>query len=359
MAMLAVVAEGARTARSLRVPSLVVFVTVMVACATSIGTVGRTILQEREILQAFEDADARIVGFDLVDATVMPEDGAVERLAGISTIEWALGLASPFDVRSARVPGAEPVGARQVVGDAENLRFSSDDPGAYVNGALMERLGLTAAAGAVEDRAGRTFPVEGTYAATGSLSDLDAFVLIRPSADEHITARRFVVAATLVEDVPAVVSAGVDAIGVEPAEVEVAQATGLGDVRSVVAGTVGQYGRTLVVVVLAITLALGALTMFAAVTARRRDFGRRRALGASRADVVTIVVVSALAAAIPGAVIGVAAGSGLLRTATGQWPSYEFPLAVGFLSVVVVAAAALPPALSAAFQDPVRVLRTP
>jgi len=40
----------------------------------------------------------------VVDATVMPEDGAVERLAGISTIEWALGLASPFDVRSARVP---------------------------------------------------------------------------------------------------------------------------------------------------------------------------------------------------------------------------------------------------------------
>lgn len=354
-----VIAEGLRTARSLRIQSLAVCLTVAASCVVSIATVGRSVEQEREILAVFDSSEARVVVFEPADASVAIVPGAVGRLERVNTVDWVIGVSAPFDVKRSSLPGAAPVAARYATGSSEDLRFSGDDPGAYVSAEAMRRLGLRAAAGAIEDRLGRVIPVEGSYSTSGALRDLNAFVLVRTSAHEDTEIRRFLVAATRTEDVPSAVRAGIAAIGVAAGDVAVTQNVALGEVRSVVAGTVGRYGRDLVVLALTITLALGALTMFASVAGRRKDFGRRRALGASRGDVITVVVSSATAAAAPGAVIGVVAGSTVLRGTTGQWPSPAFPCAVGLLAILTMVVAALPPAVVAAYQDPLRALRTP
>jgi hypothetical protein len=69
---------------------------------------------------------------------------------------------------------------------------------------------------------------------------------------------------------------------------------------------------------------------YSSVTLRKQDFGRRRALGATRTNIVTLVAV------------------------------HYFPVAaIATLALIVTIIAALPPALIAAQRDPVRVLRVP
>ncbi|MGH8874232.1 MAG: FtsX-like permease family protein [Acidimicrobiia bacterium] len=106
-------------------------------------------------------------------------------------------------------------------------------------------------------------------------------------------------------------------------------------------------------------LALTALTIYAAVTTRRRDFGRRRALGASRPDIMILILAQSLTVALVGATGGIVAGTILVQRAVAAAPDAGFALAVGVLAVAVAAVAALGPAVVAAYRDPVRILRVP
>lgn len=81
--------------------------------------------------------------------------------------------------------------------------------------------------------------------------------------------------------------------------------------------------------VLGVGVAIVTVTMLGAVSSRRRDFGRRRALGASRSSLITLVLIHTAVAAVTG------------------------------LCVLVALLGALIPALAAAYRDPMRILRVP
>ena len=110
---------------------------------------------------------------------------------------------------------------------------------------------------------------------------------------------------------------------------------------------------------LGVSLVLVGLVVYGSVTLRRQDFGRRRALGARRSDVVALVGAQSGLVALLGVSLGVVAGSLAVWRLTGQLPDVPFTLAVGALVLLAVLVASIPPALVAAFRDPVRVLRVP
>ncbi|WP_318152897.1 FtsX-like permease family protein [Microbacterium helvum] len=91
---------------------------------------------------------------------------------------------------------------------------------------------------------------------------------------------------------------------------------------------------------------------------RRNDLGRRRALGMSRHALVAFIVVRTGVAALAGGLIGVLAGTVALALLGTAVPPL-FVAAIGVLAVIAALAASIPPALAAAYSDPVRVLRTP
>lgn len=97
---------------------------------------------------------------------------------------------------------------------------------------------------------------------------------------------------------------------------------------------------------------------FADTLVRRDDLGRRRALGMSRNALIAFIVVRTAVAAVGGAALGMIAGSVILG-ALATAPPPDFVAAVGLLAVIAALAASVPPALAAAYTDPVRVLRTP
>src|SRR5690606_39708076 len=111
----------------------------------------------------------------------------------------------------------------------------------------------------------------------------------------------------------------------------------LADLQAAVGADLGTFGRTLLL-------------------------GRRRALGATRTTILTLVLartlLPALLPALLGAVIGTAAGLWI----AGQWaatPPRTFTAGTATLAVLAALASTLPPATYAAGRDPVRVLRTP
>lgn len=100
------------------------------------------------------------------------------------------------------------------------------------------------------------------------------------------------------------------------------------------------------------------IVTFAAVSARRRDFGRRRALGARRSDLVALIVGHIALAALSGSANGLAAGVALVRSMTQEAVDLTYPAATSTLMIVISAVSGLGPALVAAMRDPLKVLRS-
>lgn len=120
----------------------------------------------------------------------------------------------------------------------------------------------------------------------------------------------------------------------------------------------GDYGRGLLLLTLGAGAVLVAVVVLAEVLLRRRDLGRRRALGASQWGLVGLVVARTVVAAVPGALLG-AVGGAVIAAIWAQPPPLEFTCAVTVLTGLVSGIAAIPPAFLAAVRDPVGVLRTP
>ena len=92
---------------------------------------------------------------------------------------------------------------------------------------------------------------------------------------------------------------------------------------------------------------------------RRKDFGRRRALGAAQGLIVGLLLTQMAVLSIMGAIVGsVAAAIGLAVTGD-PLPGLDFFVAVSVLAIGVGLLAALLPAVAAARRDSVQELRVP
>jgi len=145
----------------------------------------------------------------------------------------------------------------------------------------------------------------------------------------------------------------------DPRLLSVEASADLRQLREVVAGDLARSSRQLMLLVLGVGSGLVAITMSGFVSARRRDFGRRRALGASRSTVVTVVVAQATIASTGGVAVGTTAGLALTYRLADALPTTGFVVGVGTLVVLTTVLAAVPAALAAALRDPVRILRVP
>ncbi|GBD83622.1 FtsX-like permease family protein [bacterium BMS3Abin02] len=110
---------------------------------------------------------------------------------------------------------------------------------------------------------------------------------------------------------------------------------------------------------MAVGLVLVGLNIYGSVTTARRDYGRRRALGASRTDIITLVTTQTVTIAITGTLAGSLVGGAIIWRLTGTPPDAGFAVAVAVLAVLAAAIAAIPPAMVAAWRDPVSILRVP
>ncbi len=351
--------EAARSAVAQPVASAVIALLVAGACGAILATTGQTVRAEQDVLARIDDAGTRSIVISDINGTAGLTSAAVDRLNNLEGVEWAIGLGPARDVRTVGNPGGSPAAIRSIYGAIPpqvDLAASPQPDAVLVGPQAQETLGMLTPYGGV---AGETdMAVIGGFTAQDPLSFLNRGLLRLTDTIEQVRSIHLLAAEPskvgAVRDaaLPLVGPEDITSVGIETSET-------LADVRAAVQGELGRFGRSIVGLVLAAGIVLISLAVYAAVTARRRDFGRRRALGASRGDILTLVSAQTALAAITGALLGTVVSWPILTATTGVAPDLRFSVATGVLTVIGALLASLPPALGAAYRDPVSVLRVP
>jgi putative ABC transport system permease protein len=334
--------------------------------AVILGTTGQTVRAEQDVLARIDEAGTRtIVAVDDQGSANIPVS-AVDRIAELSDVEWVIGFGFAIDGRNSRLGrGGTPVATRVVWGelpDVVSINGRTPLPWeALVGPAAQSSLGMVHPVGGL-DLDDQQAAVVGGFDAGDPLGFLNTTILLAPDPDTadrallrsvHVLARTPESVATLTPAVAAVLGAQ------DPTGVRFETSETLAQLRAAVAGELGRFGRNLVLATLAVALVLTALVVYGSVTLRRQDFGRRRALGAGRGTITTLVAVQYAVVGLIGALLGGIIGSVIVYRLTGGYPDLQFTIAIAILAVLATLLASIPPALIAAYRDPVRVLRVP
>lgn len=334
--------------------------------AATLATSGRTVASERSVLSAIDDHDLTSITI-LDDAGTGSMDSAlVQQLAQLNTVTGVVGLGPVEDLRPLDTPGADPVAGRRFVGWSPLLSWREDlqevatevtgTPVAVIGREASKITGLVDSAGALENLRGLEVPIIGDFVAQDSLAQLANSVLIHDPAFAG-PLRRVTLQVQNPEDIEPT-AAALTSMTSDPG-LRIVVADDLARIRAAVHGELGGATRATVIQTLAIGLVLVAVVMYASLHATRRDFGRRRALGATRSQLVTIVLLHVTYASLAGATLGAVTGSCVTYLLTGTWPGWAYPLAVSVLAVLTNLLAAAIPAGLAARRDPVLALRVP
>lgn len=352
--------EAVRSALSQPVSSAVAALIIGGVCAVILSTTGQTVAAEQEVLARIDEAGTRsIVITDTSGGSGIGSD-AVSRIESIAGVEWAIGLGPATDVRAVGNPGGPPAAVRQLYGSlppqvvADTDRLSARE--AIVGVQAQQTLGMIEPFGGVSGNT--TLAVVGGFNAADPLRFLNTGLL---GGAEGVGVLRSI--HVLVADpslVAPVSQAALMTLAAEdPTGIAVETSEALAEVRAAVQGELGRFGRQIVTLVLAAGLVLTALSVYGSVTSRRKDFGRRRALGASRGFIVLLVATQTGIAALVGAVLGTLISVLVLASVTGIVPDPAFSVAIIILAVLAATGASIPSAVVAAYRDPVRVLRVP
>lgn len=363
--------EGLRVTRAARSTSLVVALTAAGIGMAVIGTAGRTAATNAEIIGQLDTPEARTIIVRDEQGLAQVDPATIDLLLALPDVEAAIGLGPVADYRPSG-PGTAtdlPVPVSVVYGGAQLLTpvHGSQRPGAVLIGEdVIRALGWTEPVGGLAGQTGDVVPVVGSFRARAPLDFLSGRGLIWPGdvlpgtvgqppprtvATVHVLARDSSFVPRLAALIPSVLLAE------RPSAATVVTSEQLVRARRAVESSAVPAARTLMLFVFAACLVLLSITMFGATNARARDFGRRRALGASRSAVVVLVLVQTVVPAAVGALAGAGLGVLLLLRTTGFVPPVGFLFSVAVLTVVTAAVAATLPAVLIARRDPVRVLR--
>lgn len=361
----AIVRESIAAARSQPVASIVSMVIVAGMVASVLLTTGRTVGSEQAVLGSIDSAGTRSI---VVRAESSAGLGStvLDRLENIDGISWAGAFGTAHDVTNVAVPGGTKVPARHFwSADPSPLGVPSEIPveneTAWASPTALQDLGLVAAAGGVETADGVNYAVGGTAAVPDYLAFLEPVVVVPQSdrdGDEPVAV--LVVVAARPDLVAPVAALVTSVLGLtDPSKATVTTSERLATLRALVQGQLGSYGRSLILVIFGLSALLVAAILYGLVMLRRKDFGRRRALGASQGLIVTLLLVQMTLLSLVGAVIGTLASSIGLLASGDPLPGIAFTLAIGVLAVTVAVVAALVPALAASRRDPLTELRVP
>ena len=360
------ISEGTRVAWASPVASAMVGLIVAAVCAVILATTGQTVRAEQDVLARIDEAGTRrITAIDDQGSANIPV-AAVARVAELSGVEWVVGFGFAIDARNAQLGrSGTPVATRVVWGELPDIisvngRFPQAGE-ALVGPAAQIGLGLVHPVGGI-DLDDEQASVVGGFKAADPLGFLNGTILLAPNPDSADTAtlRSVHVLADSPEGVASLTPAVAAVLGAQdPTGVRFETSETLVQLRAAVSGELGRFGRNLVLATLAASLMLTALVVYGSVTLRRQDFGRRRALGAGRATITGLVAVQYTVVAVLGAVVGTVAGAALVYRLTSGYPDTFFTVAIAVLAVLATIGASIPPAVIAAYRDPIRVLRVP
>ncbi|MCI9889443.1 FtsX-like permease family protein [Micrococcales bacterium 31B] len=336
---------------------------VALALLVVMTTTGRAVALRESVGSALDASGTRIVRL----TTDLPHGfspTALNDLRTVSGVTWSAGLGPAADARNAAIPGGAPVAVHDIhSSQLDYLGIPARTyiaPVAYANEAALATLGMDGPGGAVVFASGLQIPVVGTYRTPNALASLGptVFVVSPPATQATAESSEIVVVAKSAGAVDALAAVLPFTVGDTPPDsVTVQSSAALGELQTVVARQLGREGQLQTMAALGGMALLVAGAMSVSVLLRRRDFGRRRALGATRGQVFTLVVGQSLVTGISGCVVGTGAAAAYLYASVHAVPPLDFVFGLNILALATLSLAAAVPAALAASRDPALELR--
>jgi putative ABC transport system permease protein len=336
----------------------------LVALAMSFATfatAGSAAAAEADVAASVEAAAPRLITMTVTEPHPGADRDAVARIESLGHAEWVLALGPARDVRSAEGVRAN-VAARTLLSPLPDLATiqhgAAPEAGdAIVSESVADRLQLEHPVGRLID-GGVMRAIVGEFTASGSIESLDRLVLVGGGEEASERATLIYLLADDATAVAGIVQAVRAVAGIPPEQLQIQTSDRLIELADAVSGTIGGLARQLALGAITTGVVLTALTVTLSLNSRRRDFGRRRALGASRSALVALILLEVAIPITAGTVVGSIAGWCFVSL-TGAAPPASFVLSASALIAILGTAAAAPPSVRAAFQDPMRILRVP
>lgn len=134
----------------------------------------------------------------------------------------------------------------------------------------------------------------------------------------------------------------------DTSEITVSTSESLAQLRLILEGTFGEYRCPMILIILAVTVLITATILSRLIVLRRKDYGRRRALGATRGVIIYLILSQLTQLAVVGVGIGLLASMGIMRASETPMPDGNFLVALSILAIITVEIAGVIPALMAA-----------
>lgn len=356
--------ESCASALSQPVMSVITILIITGMCCAVLLTSGRAVGAEQRVLATLDSAGTKSIivrakGDAGLDSSVM------DRVSRIRDIAWAGGFGPARDVHNEALVDGTKVPIRDYFEDAvgesnRKLQLSAGEP-AHASTSALTMLGMLDRMGAVVGADGITHSVVGPLDAPSFLDFLEPVILLpRPSTPSSIglPISVLVIVARKPELVAPVAAALPSLLGVsDMSEVTISTSADLATLRRLVHDQLSAYGRGLLASIFGVTAALVAVVLYGLVALRRRDFGRRRALGASQRWIVGFLLLQVAILSGLGALSGCMISVLALSLANEPLPSGDFVVAVAVQAVLLSIVAAAAPAAIASRRDPLRELR--
>lgn len=362
----AVFAEIIRSARAKMTSAVLIALVTGGALAIIVTTVERGSALSSDVQRELDSAESRTI-----TVRASPEDGLatrmVRQLSNVAGVSRAVALGPSTDVTNGSLPGGPQTSMRRLwAGQWKSLGVSPPVCGAAVPIAFgtreaLARLGIDSiGTSTVVTQDGVRLPVRVIdRGRTATLPSDDSLVIpscIREGdavSEIDVTVRSVAGVRPVLTLVKSVLpKASPPSLTVSSHEAEAAsaltvtRALDLDSRRGLVASLLGAG-------------ALVAVIQTAVVALRRRDFGRRRAIGATRGVVVALVVGEAVVTSSAGCLASIATTSVLWERIHGTTPSLVLSAALATLMIATASSFAVLPAVLASRVDPAFEMRSP
>ncbi len=355
------IGEAWRSAISQLVPFVLIALVGAAMCVSTLLTAGRAAAAEATLAGTLTNAGSRQITVTDTTSSELIKSSVVSAMEGASTVQSALGISAPEDVFNPYVgTGGPRVPLWRTYGDlGKSLHVTSGrfprQGEAIVSRDVAQHLGLDAPVGSLQSVAGADYPIVGFFAADDRADDFGQGAVV---SDAGAPLRRVAVVAKSYADAGVTQRLLLSTIAAsDPSKLDVVSPLSLADLQTKLVGDLGTSNRAAVGIALTGGALLIALICLADVLVRRKEIGRRRALGASRGELAGLIVVRTAIPAIGGALMGTAGGVAA-ATIVGYTPPWTFSAGVATLATLTSCLAPLLPAAIATAQDPVRILRT-
>jgi len=365
MKAFAVVREAFASAISQPVASILTILMIAGMIVTVMLTTGRTVGAEQRVLGSIDDAGTRTIQIRAENGAGLTSD-VLDRIAGIDGIEWAAGFSAAIDATNTQIPDGTRVPVRLAYGthlERLGIPAHSPVPGglAYASPLALTQFGLPDIAGSITLTTGTSYGMAGQLHTPDFLAGFEPVTLIpQPEVTGDETVNVLLVIADRPDLVAPVSDAVLSVLAVDdPTKITVQTSEALAQLRQIVQTQLGTFARGLVLIILAVTGILVAIILYGLVMMRRKDFGRRRALGATRALIIALLLTQIGLLALAGILAGVTASTIILALSGDPQPGWTFTTAATTLAIATALTAALIPALAAARREPIHELRVP